>query len=233
VNGIPLRVLSYNVHGLRDDRDALATLVRAAAPDVAILQEAPRRLRWRTRCAQLASALGLVHAAGGEPSVGNVIMTSLRVRVRETASVTFPLTPGRHLRGAVLARCSVPGATFTVAGAHLSLHAGERAGQAERLRKALAGFAVPEAPVLLGADLNEPPGGVVWGALAPVPDGLVDAGAAAAAATYPAAAPHTRLDALLVDARVRVLDYRVLAGPAAVRASDHLPILADLALPSG
>src|SRR5439155_27089952 len=69
--GMPrLRVLSYNVHGQRDDRAALAAVVRGLAPDVAVIQEAPRRLRWRTRCADLARRLDLVHAGGGAPAVG-------------------------------------------------------------------------------------------------------------------------------------------------------------------
>ena len=49
-----LRVLSYNLHSLRDDRRALAEVVRGVAPDVAILQEAPRRFRWRQKSAPLA-----------------------------------------------------------------------------------------------------------------------------------------------------------------------------------
>ena len=44
---VPLRVVWYNVHGLRDDAAALAGVVREAAPDVVIVQEAPRRFRWR------------------------------------------------------------------------------------------------------------------------------------------------------------------------------------------
>ena len=40
MTGVPLRVLSYNVHGLRDDRAALARLVRDLAPDVVIVVRA-------------------------------------------------------------------------------------------------------------------------------------------------------------------------------------------------
>ena len=107
-----LRVVSYNVHGLRDDRGALVEVVRDLDPDVLIVQEAPRRLRWRTRCAHLAHDLDLVYVTGGAPSLGNVIMTSLRVRAMDSWAIRYPLTPGRHLRGAAFARCVADGASF-------------------------------------------------------------------------------------------------------------------------
>ena len=62
---VELRVLSYNVRGLRDDRQALAEVVRAADPDVVCVQEAPRFLRWRSTCAALARTSGLVVVGGG------------------------------------------------------------------------------------------------------------------------------------------------------------------------
>ena len=82
--GVPLRVVSYNIHSRRDDPAALAAVVRAAAPDVLIVQEAPRRFRWRQKSATLAESFGLVVAAGGLPSLGNLLLTSLRVRVLDT-----------------------------------------------------------------------------------------------------------------------------------------------------
>ena len=57
-----LRVLSYNIHSSKDDLRALATVVREIAPDVMIIQEAPRRFRWRQKCADLAA---LVRPGGG------------------------------------------------------------------------------------------------------------------------------------------------------------------------
>jgi len=83
-DGAALRVLSYNIHGQQDGPAALAEVVRAADPDVVIVQEGPRRLRWRTKSAQLAHAFGLVYATGGLPSLGNVILTS---RLRQSPSL--------------------------------------------------------------------------------------------------------------------------------------------------
>ncbi len=228
--GPRVRVLSYNVHGLRDDRAALAAVVRAAEPDVMILQEAPRRFRWRSRSARLASELGLVVAGGGLPALGNLVLTTLRVRVHDEWCLQFPLTPGRHMRGAVFVRCSVGGTPFVVAGSHLATDPGERPGQALVLKKALAEV---DLPVVLGIDVNEDAEGGAWRTVA---EGLVDAAVAtgqAAVPTFPAAGARNRIDAVLVDPRCEVLRYEVLDSPKARRASDHFPVLVELALPDG
>jgi len=216
-----LRVLSYNVHSLRDDTRALASVVRAAAPDVAIIQEAPRRFRWRQKCADLARSFDMVVAGGGLPALGNLILTNLRVRARETWSVQFPLTPGRHMRGAVFVRCVVGRVPFLATGSHLSTDANERPGQATLLKKYLD---EAEEPVVFGGDLNENSGGAAWRTLA---DGLVDA-AEEAGATFPASEPRERIDVVLVDPRWSVVRYELVDTPAARAASDHLPIVVDL-----
>ncbi|MPZ28907.1 MAG: endonuclease [Micromonosporaceae bacterium] len=223
--GVDLRVVSYNVHSLRDDRSALTEVVRELAPDVLLLQEAPRRFRWRQRCAALARSFGLVVAVGGLPAVGNLILTDLRVQVRQTWCLRFPLTPGRHLRGAALARCSVAGVDFVVAGSHLATWPPERPEQARLLAQALV--EQPE-PVVVGADLNDQPGSPTWQALA---DGRQDPGADAAAPTFSSTDPRRRIDAIFVDPRFEVLAYQVVDTPAARRACDHLPVVADLRVP--
>ena len=227
MSGVPLRVLSYNVHGMRDDRAALTGLVRDLDPDVVIVQEGPRRFRWRHKCAALADDFGLVVAVGGLPALGNLLLVSLRVRVHETWCLRYPLTPGRHLRGAAFARCSVRGGRFTVSGSHLATDAGERPDQAARWKEALA---VVDGPLIAGGDLNEGPGGGAWRTVA---DGLTDtAGAVSPALTFPATLPRQRLDGLFVSPDVDVERYEVVETDQARRASDHLPVLAELRLPS-
>jgi endonuclease/exonuclease/phosphatase family metal-dependent hydrolase len=228
VAGVPLRVLSYNVHGLRDDRAALSGLVRDVAPDVVVVQEAPRRFRWRHRCAALADDFGMVVAAGGLPSLGNLLLTTLRVRVHDTWTLRYPLTPGRHLRGAAFARCSVRGSEFVVSGSHLATDPAERPDQAARWKAALAEV---DGPLIAAGDLNEGPGGGAWRTVA---DGLIDAagaGGPAERATFPATVPRTRLDGLFVSPDIEVIRYDVIETDQARRASDHLPVLADLVLP--
>lgn len=222
--GPTVRVVSYNVHSLRDDVAALAEVVRGLAPDILVIQEAPRRLRWRTRCADLASRFGMVHAAGGLPALGNAVFTTYRVAVPESWTLRFPLTPGRHLRGAVFARCVVGRTPFVVAGSHLSTDPAERPDQAALLKKALTDVDVP---VIFAGDLNETSGGAGWRMLS---DGLVDTAVADQASDPATAAP--RMDVIFVDPGVEVRDHRVIDTPAARRASDHLPVLADVVLPA-
>ena len=227
--GVPLRVVSYNIHTQRDDTAALAAVVRAAAPDVVIVQEGPRRFRWRHKTAALAESFGLVVGAGGLPSLGNLLLTSLRVRVRASRCQRYPLTPGRHLRGAAYAECEVPGARFLLAGSHLSTDPAERPAQAAAFKRELAAATLP---VIAGADLNEGPDGPAWRT---VGEGLTDSAIAADRAdrcTYSCADPRRRIDALFVDPRITVVDYDVVDTPQTRRASDHFPVLVDLLLPA-
>jgi endonuclease/exonuclease/phosphatase family metal-dependent hydrolase len=150
-----VRIVSYNVHSLRDDLAALALVVRTLSPDILIIQEAPRRLRWRAKCAALAHSFGMYVAVGGLPSLGNLILTTLRVEVTGSWCLRYPLSPGRHMRGAAFLLCRVPGsAPFAVAGSHLSTNDTERPLQAALLKPALD---ASPAPVILGIDLNDTP----------------------------------------------------------------------------
>ena len=223
MTGVPLRVLSYNVHGLRDDRPALIGLVRQLEPDVVIVQEAPRRFRWRHKCAALADDAGMVVAVGGLPALGNLILVTLRVRVHETWCLRYPLTPGRHMRGAAFARCSVRGAAFALSGSHLATDPAERPAQAAEWKTALAAI---EGPVIAAGDLNEESGGGAWRTVA---DGLVTP--PGAGSTYPATLPRRRIDAIFVTPDISVERYEVIESDQARRASDHLPVLAELRLP--
>jgi len=223
VSGVPLRVMSYNVHGLSDDRAALTALVRDLAPDVLVVQEAPRRFRWRHKSAALADDVGMVFAAGGLPALGNLILVNLRVRVAETWCLRYPLTPGRHLRGAAFVRGSVRGGSFTVSGSHLATDPAERPDQAALWKEALIAAA---GPVIAAGDLNEGPGGGAWRT---VEDGLVSS--TEGRPTFPATLPARLIDGLFVTPDITIEKYEVVENDLARRASDHLPVLADLVLP--
>ncbi|MFF5227137.1 endonuclease/exonuclease/phosphatase family protein [Dactylosporangium sp. NPDC000521] len=220
-----LRVLSYNLHSLKDDRRALSQVVREIAPDVAILQEAPRRFRWRQKSAALARDFELVIGGGGLPSLGNLILVNLRVRPVDAFDIRYPLTPGRHMRGAAFVRGRVGRSAFAVAGSHLSTDATERPSQAALLKQHLNSLAEP---VIFAADLNENSGGAAWRTLA---DGLVDSAGTDARHTFPCSAPRERLDVVFVDPRITVLSYEVVDTPAARQASDHFPVVVELDLP--
>ena len=224
MSGVPLRVMSYNVHGLADDRAALVSLIRDLEPDVLIVQEAPRRFRWRHKCAALADDAGLVVAAGGMPALGNLLLVNMRVAVHETWCTRFPLTPGRHMRGAAFARGSVRGGRFTLSGSHLATDPAERPSQAAVWKEQLSAI---EGPVIVAGDLNEGPGGGAWRM---VEDGLSTA--AESAPTFPASLPARRIDGIFVSTDITIEKYEVVDDERALSASDHLPVIADLVLPS-
>jgi endonuclease/exonuclease/phosphatase family metal-dependent hydrolase len=224
MSGASLRVVSYNVHGLKDDRAALIGVISKLGPDVLVVQEAPRRFRWRHRCAALADDLGMVVAVGGLPALGNLVLVSLRVAVHETWCLRYPLTPGRHLRGAAFARGSVRGGRFTVSGSHLATDATERPAQAALWKEELSRV---EGPLIAAADLNEGPGGGAWRT---VEDGLLsDTGSLP---TFPASLPNRRIDGIFVSPDIAIEKYEVVDSDQARRASDHLPVLVDLKIPS-
>lgn len=90
-SGSVLRVATYNVRGLKDDRRALARVIRALRPDVLCLQEVPRlpvRRHGRpvfsravpVSLTALARAAGLCVAAGGRLN-GTAVLASPAVRL--------------------------------------------------------------------------------------------------------------------------------------------------------
>jgi endonuclease/exonuclease/phosphatase family metal-dependent hydrolase len=217
-----IRVVSYNIHSFKDDPHALAAVVADLAPDVLVVQEGARRFRWRQRNAALADRLRMVVGGGGLWSLGNLVLTTLRVRVLETRDVRYPLMPGHHMRGAVFATCAVPGATFVVTGSHLSTDAAVRPVQAAAWRSEMRGY---DLPVIAAGDLNAEPGDPTWAAVA---DGMRIAGTAP---THPASGPHRAIDGVFVDKRVEVTRFQVVDSADARAASDHLPIAVDLVVP--
>src|SRR3954463_7438296 len=75
-----LTLLSYNIRSLRDDPAAVVRVIRAAAPDVAIIQEAPRCRRWAASWARLAGRTGLLWIAGGRRTGANLLFCTMAVR---------------------------------------------------------------------------------------------------------------------------------------------------------
>src|SRR3954451_15129150 len=120
-----LRLLTYNVKSLRMNGDAVADVIRACAPDVVAVQEAPRMFRWRSKRAALARKSGLVVATANGPG-GLMLMTTLAVQVRGTRFAMLPKSPNLHQRVVVAADLELDGPLWTVASIHFSLDADER-----------------------------------------------------------------------------------------------------------
>ncbi|MEW2494528.1 endonuclease/exonuclease/phosphatase family protein [Streptomyces nodosus] len=239
-----IRVLGYNIRSMRDDTDALARVISACAPDLVLVQEAPRFFRWRKKLARLAAASGLVMLTGGATAAGPAILCSLRATVERTEDVLLPLTPGLHRRGLATAVVRFGGARLGVLSFHLSLAEEERYAQGGLLLDRLAGMGVEHA--VAGGDLNERPEGRTFTRLA---DHLRDCWATAprgAEYTFSPTDPRRRIDAIFATPGIEVLGCGVplpsrggdLQGHPAVSerdlwaATDHLPVLAALRVPS-
>lgn len=231
-----VRALSYNVRSMRDDTAALARVIRACAPDLVLVQEAPRFVGWRKRLARLARESGLVVLSGGAPAAGPALLCSLRAAVERAEDVLLPLTPGLHRRGFATAVVRFgPAARLGVLSCHLSLQAAERYEQGGLLLERVRQLGVPH--VLAGGDLNESPRGRTFRRVAAELRDAYDAAPWGAEFTSPAVDPVQRIDALFTTPGVEVLACGVPTGLPGVapadltRATDHLPVLAALRVP--
>ncbi|MGX1884248.1 endonuclease/exonuclease/phosphatase family protein [Streptomyces sp. NPDC055287] len=228
-----IRVLSYNIRSMRDDRQALARVIGACEPDLVLVQEAPRFFRWRKHAAWLAARSDLVMLGGGATASGPLLLCSLRVTVERTDDVLLPRTPGLHQRGFATAVVRIGGARLGVLSCHLSLQREERYAQGGMLLDRLAALDVPHA--VAGGDLNERPDGRTFRRLA---GELQDCWAVkpwGGEYTSTPDRPHQRIDAVFATPGIEVLGCGVpLGAPEADlrAATDHLPVLAALRVPA-
>lgn len=231
-----VRVLSYNIRSMRDDQAALARVIRACAPDLVLVQEAPRFFRWRKAAERLARASGLVYVTGGATTAGPLVLAHLRAHVERTEDVLLPRTPGLHQRGLATAVLRFASARLGVVSCHLSLDPRERYGQAGLLLERVAALGVPHAVV--GGDLNDRPDGRGFRRIAATLD---DGWAVAPWGGEFTSTPHRprqRIDAVFGTGGVEFLGCGVPQGLPGVRAedlraaSDHLPVLSALRVPA-
>ncbi|HEY8525724.1 MAG TPA: endonuclease/exonuclease/phosphatase family protein [Acidimicrobiales bacterium] len=240
-----LRALSFNIHhgvGLdgRLDLGRVAAVVEAARVDIAGLQEVDRHYGRRSRFvdqpAWLADRLGWQAAYGaaidadpktpGAPrrQYGNLILS--RHPIGEWRTTPLPRPEGgepRALLEAVVATPDGPVRLFATQLQNRSTR--ERQAQVAAVRARVAEVGEP---VVLVGDLNALPDSPELAALT---EDLVDAWARVgrgAGHTYDAASPHGRIDYVLTSPDVEARAAAVLASDA----SDHLPLVADLALPA-
>lgn len=231
-----VRVLSYNVRSLRDDRRALVRVIRACAPDLVCVQEAPRYWRPLGQARWLARETGtVVLSGGGRIAAGPLLLGKPEVAVLQIRDRLLPKTRGLHARGFATALVQVGGAApFAVTSCHLSLDPQERHRQFAMLPDQLG----PGELGLIAGDFNEHPDGPGWRRLAAE---FQDAHLAApwgGTHTSVPDRPYQRIDAIFATPGAEVLACGVphpLPGvdPADLRtATDHLPVLAVLRIPA-
>jgi endonuclease/exonuclease/phosphatase family metal-dependent hydrolase len=222
-----VRVLVYNVRGFRDGLDRVTAVLRRFEPDLVLLNETGARHRLR----RLARAVGLHEAADPwsplRRRVKNAVLVRPPWRVREHRLVRFAGSARWYPRGALVALVQRPGAELWAAAVHLGLRPAERRRHAAEIVELLGA----REPLLLGGDLNELPD---RGAARVLGERLGDAwvlGGDAGGETFPAEGPTARIDYLFVSGDVRVQRIVVPSLPEVRRASDHRPVVAEVALP--
>ncbi|MFJ5259201.1 endonuclease/exonuclease/phosphatase family protein [Streptomyces sp. NPDC088387] len=230
-----IRVLSYNVRSLHDDPAALARVITACAPDLVLIQEAPRFFRWRKKLSRLAAASGTVVLSGGATASGPALLCTLRATVERTEDVLLPLTPGLHRRGFATAVVRFGAARLGVVSCHLSLQKEERRAQSGMLLDRLAGMGVEHA--VAGGDLNERPDGPAFARLSETLQDCRTVAPWGGEHTWTRTGPPSRIDAIFATKGVEVLGCGVPEGLPGVTgtdlraATDHLPVLAALRVP--
>jgi len=235
-----VRVLSYNIRSLRDDRTALARVVRACDPDLVCVQESPRFWFPRQQAAWLARATGLFVLSGGLAASGPLLLGRLRAVPASVHDMLLPRTPGLHQRGFATTVLRLGrAAPFSLTSCHLSLAADERYAQFGLLLDhlgAVAGHGAAHA--IVGGDFNERPGDRGWELLGSrLQDGWATAPWGSEYTSVPER-PYQRLDAVFATPGVEVLACGVpdrlpgLRAPDLTAATDHLPVLAVLRIPA-
>gem|GEM_PF-3154221 len=244
-----VRLATYNIHwGLGVDGvqslERTAAVLREMDADIVVLNEVD--VNWRRsgnmdQAAYLAAAAGYPYSyyspalrtwASGGLSLsfyGNALLS--RFPVQQARTVRLPTSRGREPRAVLVARLVVDGRPLTVLGTHLGLNQVERLWQTARLKELAA---AANGPVVLLGDFNAHPWSPELKQLTDGPAGLVDVHAAAGSGdglTFPAHLPLARIDYAFVsqDLAPRVLAVRAWT----TGASDHLPVVVDLAWPAG
>lgn len=226
-----LRIMTYNIHGGRGtdgrvDLGRIAAVIAPYAPDIVALQEVDVN---RSRSGlvdqghELGRQLGLDVRFGLTVERGSErygIATLARLPILDSRLVCLPwreLHPRSEPRCALMTRHDWDGVSLDMVNTHLSIHFGERPGQVAALLDGLTGD-----DLVLAGDFNCTPWSRPYRALT---RGMRTA---ASPRSWPSALPLVPIDHILVRGRLRVVRSGRWASPGVRRASDHLPVVAEL-----
>lgn len=235
-----MRVLSYNIHkgiGGRDRRYRIERIIRVIEeenPDLICLQEVDRNVR-RTRfddqpgrLAEVLHAVSLfqlnVHLKAG--GYGNLILSRWPFRGQHQVSLR---QPRRKPRGAQLVVVDTPEGGLHLVNWHLGLNEKERHWQVDRLLTHRLYRESAHLPTLIIGDTNDWRNTLAAGPFARHGFAHVT-GPPSRFRTFPAYLPMGSLDKAYCCGAVRIQHARVVHGPLARDASDHLPLVVDFHL---
>lgn len=246
VKPAPIRVMTYNVHGCvgmdgRLDEQRIAAVIAAASPDVVALQELDverQRSRGLNQARHLAEhlkmdfhfhpALTQLSEQYGDAVLSRLPMTLVKQGILPTSTSRLAFEP----RGALLVKILVGDQHVHLLNTHLGLSWSERQAQVQAL---LSLEWMDEAsghhPFILCGDLNAVPGSRVYRTLTrKLRDVQRWTLRSRPRATFPSRWPVTRLDHLFINHCLTIKNVEVPGNAQTRMASDHLPLIADLAL---
>lgn len=237
--GRRLRIATYNVHSCfgtdrRLDPGRIAEVIAECEADIIALQEvdvARARSGGIDQAQAIADHLRMVshfHPALHleEERYGDALLTALPTRLVRAGGLPSRGEP----RGALWVEVPVDDVKLQLFVTHLGLLGGERVRQTEALiGPGWLGAQMPEGSrIVFAGDLNAVSRSASYRLLA---QRLTDAQVAAGGrlkATFPSRLPLLRIDHIFVGEGMRVHRTFVHDSPLARRASDHLPLCADL-----
>ena len=221
MNGGALRVATWNVHGMRAGVDEIARVIRAEQVDIVALQESGPRRRLRAVGETLDMQVCGDPWAFPRRRIQNAVL--VRRGLATTVSHRLHRFSGGSLlypRGVLLAHTD---RNVSVLSVHFGLDSRERADHVEQLRAMLLGS---DATFVVSGDLNALPGDPAPSSLAGLASDCWEAAGEGSGATFPSHAPTARIDYLFAGRAFRPLRAWTAGGTA----SDHLMVVADLAL---
>jgi endonuclease/exonuclease/phosphatase family metal-dependent hydrolase len=239
-----LRVLTYNVHSCRGtdrrhDPVRIAEVIAGCAPDVIALQELDVG-RARTGGIDQAKVIAdhLKMQAHFHPALhveeekyGDAILTALPSRFVRAAALPSIGEP----RGAIWVEIDIAGEALQVINTHFGLRRRERTAQAAALLGPdwLGHERCRTNPTLLVGDLNAVPSSSAYDLLARQLRAAAAPEGRRPKATFPSRFPLLRLDHVFINDRLDMTGLDVVDNALARRASDHLPLLAQIGLEAG
>ena len=229
--GRRLRIMTYNVHSCfgtdrKLDPGRIAAVIAECEADVARarsggVDQAQTIAGHLSMASHFHPALHLE-----EERYGDALLTALPTRLVKADALPSRGEP----RGALWVEVPVDDVTLQVFVTHLGLFGRERVRQAEALiGPGWLGAPMPEnARIVLAGDLNAISRAPSYRMLARrLRDAQVDAGGRLAA-TFPSRLPLLRIDHIFIGEGISAQRTFVHDTPLARRASDHLPLCADL-----
>lgn len=244
----PLRIATYNVHGCvgmdgKRSEARIAAVIGECAADIVGVQEldlSRKRSGGVDQSGLIAAELGwhrYFHPAmrRGDEHYGDAILSRFPLSLRRAGDL-----PGvapffcRETRGAIAMDAETPLGRLRILNTHFGLGFQERLRQAEAVGGVdWIGIPLGDAPVVLLGDFNSLPGSRPYGAITRrLNDVRTLLNPGRALRTYPTWFPFLAIDHIFVSENVRVRAVEVHRTPLARVASDHFPLVAEVAIES-